>query len=271
MKNYLDDISKLQKTIKDKEDHLEYLRKSSPYQSQLYINYNKDLFDKIKSNQLQKYNSDELKSQMNYKLEAKQKELSLKQQEVQARLQDLIKQREENLKKGYESFSRAREYKSDLDTQKHLNSCIKSEKNNEIRSDVPKATEYPIQSFSPIPVMMNSRTFFTKKAPKTMFYNPITGDLQDTSNYLYGRYSTKPINKETDSLILPHFKNVNRIVPEFSSLKAFQQPKYTKSHPKYTPSFPITGFSSLNSLDSFQKVRNSQKVFTNNRKLGINY
>ena len=270
MENYLDQIQKLKQTIKEKENQISQLEKKSPYQSQLYMNYNKESFDKLLSQEQRKVVYTVLQSQLSEKNELKKQEMTRKEMDAQARLEDLRKQRQEALENQYKNISRAKGYKEDLDTQQHLKSYIKAEELYDIKSNIPRFNESPVQSISPNSIHMITRATFTKKNPKTIFYNPITGELQDMANYINGNLEIKKIHRQADSLFLPHFKSYNRVVPEFSDLKAFQQPKYTKSHPKVVPSFPITGNGSLNSSAYANDSRTaSQKFFTNYGKIAL--
>ena len=45
---------------------------------------------------------------------------------------------------------------------------------------------------------------------------------------------------------LPEKKNQIRISAEFAPLPAFQQPKFTRTNPKVTSSFPVTGEKHIN-------------------------
>ena len=152
-----------------------------------------------------------------------------------------------------QNIAQAKEYKRDLDAQKHLESFIKQEEKQNLRSDPSVLSKSQAKPFS-YPNCYTSQSCFTKKYPKTIFYNPITGDLQDMSNFLNGKFPQKPFSESTDSLFLPVFKNNNKVAPVFSTLKAFQQPRYTKNHPKYVSSFPITG---SNFSKDYSELRNS--------------
>lgn len=238
MEQYKQEILRLKELLREKEGNLLDLQKKSTFSSQLYVNYNKKVFDQLKSMEERKMNSSLLDLQINERNQARQKEVYYKELETKARLEDLKRQKEEDLANEYNIRSRARSYKEDLDTQKYLKSHILAEETQTFKAEIPRPVEVPIQSVSPNPLSAVTRTYFTKNQPKTLFFNPITGDLNDSSKYLQGKF---PLHRQSGSNFLPYLKDSHRPSPDFSGLKAFQQPKYTKSHPKFVPSFPVTG------------------------------
>ena len=76
----------------------------------------------------------------------------------------------------------------------------------------------------------------TKHTPKVLCYNPITGELKDTSKITY-----KPPAQRAGNPFLTEYRSQGKLATEFASLSAFQQPRYTKHYPKHVPSFPVTG------------------------------
>ncbi|OMJ74549.1 hypothetical protein SteCoe_26511 [Stentor coeruleus] len=258
MQNYLYEITELKKKIQEKEKLIERLQKS-PSPSSLYLSYNKDKFDQLKFEEQRKLQVGFLNSQLIDKNEMRMREIEKREQEMRARLDDLKRQKKEEYEREMLMKTRAMAYKEDLDTQQHLKYYIRNEESQEFKAAVPRQSEFPIQKVSPSPIYKEIHTTFTKKHPKTIFYNPITGDLRDSTNFVNGNFSVEPVHRQNDSLVLPQNKNMNRIAIEFSDMRAFQQPKYTKSHPKIIPTNTITG-SPLNYGEFTQDIRDlSQK------------
>lgn len=260
MESYATEIQKLKEQIREKEALIERMSGSIYYKPNLYINYNKAIFDKIKAEEQKKITLNSLNDYTNDKFEQRQRENLKKEAEVKARLDDLKRQQEDAARRHLDVITRAKEYKQDLDTQKHLKSCIIAEEINDIKSNLPKKEEAPIQRAAPSPIYNATHGTFTKKHPKTIFFNPITGELQDSSNFAHGNFKLPSAHRQSESLFLPQLKNNNRVAPEFSSLKAFQQPKFTKQYPKFVPSFPITGngygFQSMSGMQSQKIIKN---------------
>lgn len=262
MQNYLYEITELKKKIQEKEQLIQRLQKS-PSPSSLYLSYNKDKFDQLKFEEQRKLQVGFLNSQLIDKNEIRMRDIEKREQEMRARLEDLKRQKQEENEREMLLKTRAMAYKEDLDTQKHLKHYIRQEESQEFKAAVPRPSEFPIQKVSPNPAYKETHANFTKKHPKTIFYNPITGDLRDSMNFANGNFSLDPLHRQSDSLVLPQNKNMNRIAIEFSDMRAFQQPKYTKSHPKIVPTNTITG-SPLVYGEFSQDIRNlSQKSLRN--------
>ena len=254
MEDYEKEINILKQKISEKEEYLAKIKTKNNLG--LYIKYNKDVFDKVKQNEQRNLALNYLNSQITEKNLKKSQEIQKKEEEIKERLKDLNRQKQDTYNKVMQNIAQAKEYKRDLDAQKHLESFIKQEEKQNLRSDPSVLSKSQAKPFS-YPNFYTSQSCFTKKYPKTIFYNPITGDLQDMSNFLNGKFPQKPVSESTDSLFLPVFKNNNKVAPVFSTLKAFQQPRYTKNHPKYVSSFPITG---SNFSKDYSELRNSQNV-----------
>ncbi|OMJ71107.1 hypothetical protein SteCoe_30757 [Stentor coeruleus] len=262
MQNYQYEIMELKKKIQEKEQLIQRLQKS-PSPSSLYINYNKDKFDQMKFEEQRRLQVELLNSQLVGKNETRMRETEKKEQEMRARLEDLKRQKKEEYEREMLMKTRAMAYKEDLDTQQHLKYYIRQEESQDFKAAVPRPSEFPIQKVSPNPIYKETHANFTKKHPKTIFYNPITGDLRDSMNFANGNFSIDPAHKQSNSLILTQNKNMNRIAVEFSDMRAFQQPKYTKSHPKIVLTNTITG-SPLAYGEFSQDIRNqSQKSLRN--------
>ena len=241
MEDQLKEILYLKEKIREKEIQLNQSHMQSFAQPSLYINYNKVAYDCFNAESKKKI----VNSTLNHQLEEKsysQKLINLsKEQEIKNRLENLERMREDQNRKLYEKNLRLRAYKEDLDAQQYLKSKIISEEKADRRSPIPIENESPVKS-SLLPIAEGSNSmYFTKRQPKTLCFNPITGSLSDTSQFLQGKLPPIRPLRQNESLFMPKLKTQDLIVTEFSAFKAFQQPKFTKSHPKFTPSFPVTG------------------------------
>lgn len=241
MEDQLKEILYLKEQIKEKEKEINESHMKSLSQPSLYTNYNKVAFDRFNEESKKKIVSSTLNHQLEEKSYSQKLINQAKEQEIQIRLENLKKMREDQNRKLYERNLRLRSYKEDLDAQQYLKSKILSEEKADRKSPLPSQNESPIKpSLLPISQGLNSM-YFTKRQPKTLCFNPITGSLSDTSQFLQGKFPPIRPPRQNESLFLPNLKTQDHIVTEFSALKAFQQPKFTKSHPKFTPSFPVTG------------------------------
>jgi len=241
MENYAQEILYLKQQIQEKENQLKSVHLKSLSQPSLYINYDKAKFDLYKASQQKQIANTILSQQVQEHFQARSRFNQEKQDEVRFRLEALKRQQEDKNRQILEQQLRARAYKEDLDTQKYLKSRIIYEEKTIRKSPIPHPAESPLRNPFVSSSIEPSKMYFTKHQPKTLCFNPITGSLEDTSNYNLGRYPQKNTHMQTESLFLPKLKNRETVPTQFASLKAFQQPKFTKSHPKFTQSFPITG------------------------------
>lgn len=241
MQNYAKEILYLKQQIQEKENQLKSVHLKSLSQPSLYINYDKTKFDQYKAIQQKQLANTILSQQVQEHFQARSRFSQEKQDEVRFRLEALKKQQEDQIRQNLEQQLRARAYKEDLDTQKYLKSRITNEEKSIRNSPIPHPAESPLKNPFISSSIEPSKMYFTRHQPKTLCFNPITGSLEDTSNYVLGRYPEKSVHRQTESLFLPKLKNCEKVPTQFASLKAFQQPKFTKSHPKFTQSFPITG------------------------------
>lgn len=241
MQKYIQEIEYLKHQIQEKENLLKSMHPKSHSQPSLYINYNKPQYDHYLATQQKQFTNTILNLQLQQHLQARTNIDQAKQQEIHQRLQALKKHQEQEQQKILEHQNRARAYKEDLDAQKYLKSKIVSEEKSDRKSPIPQPSEYTLRPSPSNPFINSSSMYHTKQHPKTLCFNPITGSLEDTSNYVLGRFPQPVVHKQVESLFLPKLKNCEKVPTHFASLKAFQQPKFTKTHPKVIQSFPVTG------------------------------
>ena len=241
MEDQLKEILYLKEIIREKENEIKQTHVKSLSQPSLYTNYNKVAFDRFNEESKKRIVSSTLHHQLEEKNYSQQLINQAKEEEIKKRLDNLKRMREDQSQNLYERSMRLRSYKEDLDAQHYLKSKILSEERADRKSPLPLPAESPIKP-SILPIIEGTTSmYFTKRQPKTLCFNPITGSLSDTSPFLQGKFPPIQHHRQSESLFLPNLKNRDQIATEFSTLKAFQQPKFTKSHPKFTPSFPVTG------------------------------
>jgi hypothetical protein len=129
--------------------------------------------------------SNDLEFQMYEKYKEKQQVISQREKEQMQRLEMLRMMQEKEAKERLEKLIRAKEYKEQLDFQAQVKKVLNPEK----RLDLQKLQNLA-NTLTPSPGQSSGVTLpkFTKKNPKTLCYNPITGDVKDTSQYVYGRF-----------------------------------------------------------------------------------
>jgi len=261
----------LQEQLKRREEEVEKYRRlkqsvshsppKAPPQdnSEAFARINKSLWDKQVSAEHRKMNVQALDYQLNEK-QMKQQWVTLqREQEQMQRLEHLKRLREVEVQERMNQFSRAQQYRQHLDIQRQLKQELSVQDrlrnqalppaesapprhSQDLRNSYEPKTEYEkvaMQFYEQPTDTPNAASLtpfrLTKKAPKTISYNPITGIVRDTSLYLQGDVP-RPVLKS----YLPEPRNQDRIVPEYSHLPAFQQPVYTAKNPKVVPTDPIS-------------------------------
>ena len=257
---YSDEIDKLKEELKRKEEELNFYQQSlnsknpsNDPDSGLYDRINKSLFDKQRLEEQKKMNSMSLDYQISQKSRAKTIEQLEKEKEQAIRLEMLKKLKEDEARERYEKIRKAKEYREQLEVQSLVKSNLNyqekilSKNENFVNNESPLRNSennpnnnVSVQNFSYSPGIQK----FTKKTPKTMSFNPITGVLRDTSQYVLGQYP--PFNAKDPAGV---YKNQNH-VSELAGHPAFQQLKYTKNHPKVVPSYPVTGNAGVNFVEA---------------------
>jgi hypothetical protein len=265
-----DEIQRLREELANKEAELASLKTESPSKPKpppskhdLYNRFNKELWDKQVSAESKINTLSGLNQQLEQKRQTSQLMQLAREQEVSRRLDDLRKMREDELQSRALKMSREQEYRDHLLMQSKLKQQIsKAEHFYDRASLAPEEVSVPPPRFKSIPAPghmneyeRNLNDFYgtastspqllqprlTKKAPKTICYNPITGGLKDTSIYLYGSPHPLAPYKPKENPFVPIAKNQYRVPADFSVHPAFQQPRFTKMNPKMMISNPITG------------------------------
>jgi hypothetical protein len=248
---YTDEIEKLKEELRKKEEELTQYQNNliqkppnarDPDDQAIYSRINKSLFDKQRLEEQKKINSASLEYQISQKSKVKSFEQMEKEKEQAIRLEMLKKLKEDEARERYEKFMKAKEYREQLEVQSLVKSNINNQEKLLYKNDIPKNNEANLGMIDDSNSISNPITYtpgsqkFTKKTPKTICYNPITGVLRDTSQYVLGQYP--PYNIKDPSIT--YLKNQSQI-PELSAHPAFQSQKFTKNHPKVVPSYPVTG------------------------------
>lgn len=267
----LAELLRLQEQLRKREEEVEKYRRvkqsvsqsppKPPQQdnSESFDRINKSLWDKQVTAEHRKMNVQALEYQLNEK-QMKQQWVTLqREQEQMQRLEHLKRLREVETQERMNQLSRAQQYRQHLDIQRQLKQELSTQ--DKLRSQAvppeesapPRHSQDPRNSYEPkteyervamqfyeqpsdAPSASSLTPFrLTKKAPKTISYNPITGIVRDTSLYLQGDVP-RPVLKS----YLPEPRNQDRVVPEFSHLPAFQQPLYTAKNPKVISTDPIS-------------------------------
>mmetsp|Transcript_14237 Transcript_14237/g.26866 ORF Transcript_14237/g.26866 Transcript_14237/m.26866 type:complete len:470 (-) Transcript_14237:4707-6116(-) len=266
-----DELSRLREELARKEAELQAIKqdhnskpKVSPSKHDLYIRFNKDQWDRQVNQESKLTNLSALNMQMEEKKSAFHMDRLMKEHESAKRLDDLRRMREEELHSRMEKINKEKEYRDHLNMQAKLRQQI-----NKAENFYQRATLAPEQVSPPPPPRFmsmpppnpknefdkNVNEFYaspntspflavprlTKKAPKTICFNPITGGLKDTSVYLFGNPSPVAPAKHRENPFVPIAKNQYRVPSDFSVHPAFQQPRFTKMNPKLQVSNPITG------------------------------
>ncbi|OMJ66222.1 hypothetical protein SteCoe_37021 [Stentor coeruleus] len=252
--DYTDEIEKLKHELKKKEEELAIYQLSlqdksianmNPDEAAIYSRINKAMFDKYRIEEQRKITVSSLESQLTEKSKLKMMEQLAKEREQFIRLEMLKKIKEDEMRERYEKSLKAKEYRDQLEVQSIVKSNINHQERIIYKNDIPKPIESPPPPVDGITrnnstvshVPFSPGTYkFTKKTPKTICYNPITGVLKDTSQYVVGPFPHFNIKDPS----ITYLKNQSN-VPDLAVHPAFQQHKFTKSHPKVVPTNPYNG------------------------------
>ena len=264
----LAELQKLQEQLRKREEELDKYQKlkqsqspakpSLPQNVDTFERINKALWDKQVFAERRKMNVQALNYQLGEKEMKQQLDTLQQEQEHMQRLEHLKRLREVEMQERLNQLSRAQQYRQHLEIQQQVKEelAVQERMRNEAegpgetappkypqnlhRSYEPKteyekvAMQFYDQSDSPTAASLTPIRL-TKKAPKTISYNPITGIVRDTSIYLQGDIP-RPMLRS----YLPEPRNRDHIVPVYSHLTAFQQPMYTTKNPLVISTDPIT-------------------------------
>lgn len=114
-------------------------------------------------------------------LEAKRKvEIAEREREMQMRLDMLDKVKEEKIREQYDNKRKVLEYRNQLDMQKAYSKDVKF--NESFRGRQEKNNEFYLDHIidSPNAGYFSGQGKYTKKSPRSLVYNPITGVLKET-------------------------------------------------------------------------------------------
>jgi hypothetical protein len=192
-------VEKLQAELKIKESELQEYQnlineklKSNAESLEAFSKLNRLEQEKRRYFEQQRINSLGLDMQILEKVKEKQAKVEKKEREQIIRLEMLKFMREQEFKDRYERAAKAKEYKEQLDFQAQYNKTTKINQNPKENYEATRKS--PIFHYNaPNPFKnttgsSNSSVIsgFTRKFPKTLCYNPITGDRKDTSKYIFG-------------------------------------------------------------------------------------
>ncbi|OMJ73223.1 hypothetical protein SteCoe_28135 [Stentor coeruleus] len=214
---FVDEIDKLQAELKMKEKEIlkyhEILinKANSPPPGTTHdvlSKISKQEYDRQKFLQQRMQTSNDLEFQMYEKYKEKQQALSQKDKEQMQRLEMLRMMQEKEAKERLEKLIRAKEYKEQLDFQAQVKKVLNPEKHQK-KFDLQKFEGFS-NTLTPSPGQGSSVILpkFTKKNPKTLCYNPITGDSKDTSQYVYGRFPRNSGENESTGFNENAYKNI---------------------------------------------------------------
>lgn len=210
-----DEISILQEELKRKDAEImkyqEMLSSKNPSRGNSESEYVYERISKVREEKKRienekKMNSMGLELQISQKDEKKKLELEKKQKEQMFRLEMLKIMRENEFAERKEKSIRAQAYKEQLDVQASVKSLI-SQKNFQPKSIFSQGGQSENKLFAynkpnPFakqptePSFLPSPSPFTKKSPKTLCFNPITGALKDTSAYIKGPHPDLLVNSQ---------------------------------------------------------------------------
>ena len=222
--DFPDEIDKLQEEIKKKEEEIskykEYLNsrnlqyKSITHKDEIYQRISKLQFDKQRIIDQRRENSKSLDLQIFQKTKTKEHEQEIKGKEQNQRLEMLRLMRESEIREREDRYIKAKEYKEQLDFQANVKNNLKQQlsqpRNIFYQSCANKSELFKYRDPNPFTNTPNELVFFpnpskfTKKSPKTMCYNPITGDLKDTSPYLLGVHPSLSSVPKLNNSITPN-------------------------------------------------------------------
>ena len=233
--------------------------RSLPEESESFDRNNKALWDKQVSREARKLTVEALNYQLSEKEMQRQWDTLQKEKEQMTRLEHLRRLREVEAQERLTQVSRAKVYREHLDMQRKIKSELSYQEMKRARMSLPAETAPPARDaplrrsyqpqseFEKVALEFYDQTTdsltatsltpfrLTKKAPKTITFNPITGIVRDTSIYLHDR-AARPVLRS----YLPEPRNQDHFVPEYSQLPAFQQPSFTAKNPKVFQTDPIT-------------------------------
>lgn len=265
----LADLQKLQEQLRKHEEELDKYQQLKQSQSpakaslppnvETFDRINKALWDKQVFAERRKMTVQALDYQLGEKEMRQHLKTVQQEQEHMQRLEHLKRLREVEKQERLNQLSKAQQYRQHLEVQQQVKEELAVQERirnkavppgetappqypqNLNRSYEPK-TEYEKVAMQFYDLSTDSPTAasltpfrLTKKAPKTISYNPITGIVRDTSIYLQGDIP-RPMLRS----YLPEPRNQDHIVPVYSHLSAFQQPMYTTKNPLVISTDPIS-------------------------------
>ncbi|OMJ95479.1 hypothetical protein SteCoe_1071 [Stentor coeruleus] len=150
-------------------------------------------YDKQKIINQRLKNLNDLESQIYEKYKEKQMIFNQKEKEQQQRLEMLRIIKELDAKERIDKAIKANEYREQLDFQSQVKRVLRNTEKIGGKADSPDKKSELFRYQPPNPFsnannqgIITSPPKFTKKSPKTVCYNPITGNLKDTSEFIFG-------------------------------------------------------------------------------------
>ena len=197
----------LQEEIKRKEAEIEELKLALRRLSgdnpedygELYTRIDKAVWDKQVLDERRRITNNSLEQQILQKQKIRTMEEIERDKSIVERLKMLSNLKQAELRKRMEEINRAQKYSEDLSVQAALQKKLHEIEMHKYRAAIPRPKENPpplsiipdakAQSpnypygiaYSPEKQYSPNSFYFTKKAPKTLTFNPITGELRDTA------------------------------------------------------------------------------------------
>lgn len=192
-----EEIEKLKNELQEKEEELSRLRKGiegkNSVNSEIINQISKLELDKRQIQERRKINSMSLDLQINEKIEKKRVAEISKEKELVRRLELLKVMKDQENQDLLQKAKRARQYKEELDILKYVRDSINPHEHS--RSPENRSQLFQYQAPNPFAKGSNSSGSisplmpkFTKKAQKTLAYDPITGKIVDSSPYIFGKH-----------------------------------------------------------------------------------
>ena len=210
-----EDIRRREAEIEEIKNTLNRIYQHEPQEHvDLYNRLDKVMWDRQMESEKRKINSNSLESQILQKQKLKTIEEVEKEKERSTRLYMINQVKKDEMQERLDAISKANKYREELNIQAALQKQIHDIEQFQYKAPIPRPKENPppqrytegispinsknergkYQNYSPEKYYSSNIFQFTKKAPKTLIFNPITGELKDTSmieqrsfSYLKGR------------------------------------------------------------------------------------
>lgn len=190
------EIQKREREIENIKQALQKITEKS--QTEMYTRIDKNLWDRQLEIEKRRIESSGLENQILQKQKLKSIEEVEKEKERGDRLEMINQLRKAEVLERIDAISKAQKYREELNMQAYLQKQIHDIEEHQYRAQIPRPKENPPPShiletspfppghsknlqYSPEKYRSPNIFYFTKKSPKTLIFNPITGELKDTA------------------------------------------------------------------------------------------